>query len=248
MQNNRQQNRQQTNRTDKNDSRTQLTEQTTEHKTHTTPPTLQKARYFITRRGQRYYSTRPKGPPSPFKNTTKQLKTACLSNGHTVLGNVSRLATRVARLGQLVGRCRAFLGNMAALAARVALHSVGLAVLGEVVGATALVARGALAVESGLSYWRWNTLVLRTVARNVAKLEAVVALGALGTVGAVALHVAHVATGVALLRVGGLWLGAGTGLVAGLATVVAQTLGLLTVVGDVAGFTALVTGSGEHGC
>lgn len=165
-----------------------------------------------------------------------------------MLGNVSRLATRVARLGHPVGRCRAVLGNMAALAARVALHSVGLTVFGEVIGATALVARGALAVESGLSCWRWITLVLGTVARDVAKLKAVVALGALGTVGAFALHVAHVATGVALLRVSGLWLGAGTGLVAGLATVVAQTLGLLTVVGDVTGFTALVTGSGEHGC
>lgn len=161
------------------------------------------------------------------------------------------LAAVVTGLGGLVGGQGALLGDVAGLAARVALHCARLAVLGKVVGATALVAGGALSRAELGSSGCWSQsrragLVLRTLSGDVAKLGAVVALGALGRVRAVALDVADVAARVTLLGSSGLWLWAGRGLVAGLTTVVAQSLGLLTVVGDVAGFSALVTGSWEH--
>lgn len=160
------------------------------------------------------------------------------------------LATLVARLGELVGSLVAVLGNVAGLAARVALDGASLAVLGKVVRAATLVTRGVLAVESAAgSSWRSRgrgRVGLRALSGDVTKLRARVALGALGSVGAVALDVSNITTGVALLGSGGFWFWASTRLVAGLATVVAQSLGLLAVVGNVAGFSALVTGSWEH--
>lgn len=170
-------------------------------------------------------------------------------NRHTVLGNVAGLAAVVTGLGHLVGSKRALLGDVAALAARVALDRTRLAVLGKVVRTAALVTGGALGELAQLLVSRrsWSsTLVLRALSRDVAELRAVVALGALGAVWAVASDVANVTAQVALLGLGGLWLRARRRLVAGLATVVAQSLLLLAVVGDVAGLTTFVTRSWEH--
>lgn len=186
----------------------------------------------------------------PILPSFKQSSTH-LVDRNTVLGNVAGLATVVASLGHLVGGKSALLGDVATLTAGVALDSASLAVLGEVVWATALVAHSALgAAKLTASSWSWSrrctALVLWALSRDVAKLRAVVALRALSAVWTVALDVADVSTQVALLGGGGLWLWTSGRLVAGLATVVAQSLSLLTVVGDVAGFTALVTGSWEH--
>lgn len=161
------------------------------------------------------------------------------------------LATVVTRLGHLVGGRVTVLGDVAVLAARVTLDGAGLTVLGKVVRATALVAHGALG-ELGrklLVSWRnrGGTLVLWALSGDVAELGTVVTLGALGAVWAVTSDVTNVTAQVALLGVRGLWLRASRRLVAGLATVVAQSFFLLTVVGNVAGLTALVTGSWEHG-
>lgn len=191
---------------------------------------------------------------SPRRPPPQQVKSR-LVGSVAVLGNVTRLTAVVTSLVQLVRGKGALLGDVAVLSARVALHGASLAVLGEVVGATALVAHGTLGTEltTGLSWGRggrrssWGRLVLRAVSGDVAKLGTVVALGTLSRVGAVALHVANVTAQVALLGGRGLWLGTSRRLVAGLATVVAQSLLLLTVVSDVAGLTALVTRSGEHG-
>lgn len=191
-------------------------------------------------------------PQHPPIFQTKHTAPRRLSNRNTVLGDVAGLATVVTSLGGLVSGQVAVLGDVAALTARVALHSTGLAVLGKVVGATALVAGGTLGRAAKLaSSWSWRQsgrprLVLRTLSRDVAKLRAVVALGTLGAVWAVALDVTDITTRVTLLAGGRFWLGTSGGFVAGLATVVAQSLGLLAVVCDVAGLAALVTRSWEH--
>lgn len=190
-------------------------------------------------------------PPKYSGAAPENKQQSGLGSSLAVLGNVAGLTTVVTGLGHLVGGRVTVLGNVAVLAAGVALDGTGLTVLGKVVGATALVAHGALG-ELGwelLVSWRSrsSTLVLWALSGDVAELRAVVALGALGAVWAVASDVANVSTQVALLGVRGLWLRARRRLVAGLATVVAQSFFLLTVVGNVAGLTALVTGSWEHG-
>lgn len=179
-------------------------------------------------------------------------KENCLVGNLAVLGNVASLTAVVARLGELVGSLVTVLGDVAALTARVTLHGVGLAVLGKVVRAATLVAQSGLTAGSGLSLsWLggsgWSSsLVFGALSGDVAKFGAVVTLGTLRAVGAVALHVTNVTAGVTLLSVSGFWLRAGRRLVAGLATVVAQSLGLLAVVSNVAGLAALVTGFREH--
>lgn len=159
---------------------------------------------------------------------------------------MASLATVVTSLGHLVGGKSTLLGDVATLTARVAFDSTSLTVLGEVVWSAALVAHGTLGATELAAFSWWSAsgccaFVLWTLSGDVAKLGAVVALGALGAVWTVALDVANVSTQVALLGGGRLWLRTSRRLVAGLATVVAQSVGLLAVVGDVAGFTALVT-------
>lgn len=175
-----------------------------------------------------------------------------LVDRNTVLGDVARLAAVVTSLGKLVSGKVTVLRNVSALTARVTLNGTSLAVLGEMVGATALVAHGTLgATKLTTSSWRrrcWSssTFVLWAVSGDVTKFGAVVALGALGAVRAVALDVTNVTTQVTLLRSSRLWLRARRRLVTRLTTVVAQSFSLLAVVGDVAGLSALVTRSWEH--
>lgn len=172
---------------------------------------------------------------------------------NAVLGNVACLAAVVTSLGGLgvQGGCTgALLRDVAALSARVTLDAVGLAVFGKVVGATALVTDGRLSCRWSLSSWGCAggaVFVLWAFSADVPELRTIVALGSLSTVWAVSLNVADFATRVALLAHGGLWLGASSGLVTCLATVVAQSLSLLAVLGNVADFSAFVTGSLEHG-
>lgn len=172
-----------------------------------------------------------------------------------LLGDVAGLATVVAGLGTDVvatSSRTAVLGDVASLTAGVALQGTGLAVTGKVVGATALVASGGVARTStgsssslGNSGTRVGTLS-RAVLGDVAKLTTVVALGALRRGGAVRLDVANITTRVALLGGGLLGVRAVVGLVPGLAAVVAQSLLLGAVVGQVANLTTLVTRSREH--
>lgn len=158
------------------------------------------------------------------------------------------LAALVTGLGELVGGHVAVLGDVASLTARVTLDRASLAVLGKVVWTTALVTGGTLARESAAtsSWWSSRRVSLWALSGDVAKLGTSVTLGSLGSVRAVTLNVANVTARVTLLGGGGLWLRASTRLVTWLATVVAQSFLLLTVVGDVAGLTAFVTSSWEH--
>lgn len=157
------------------------------------------------------------------------------------------LATLVAGFGELVGGLVAVLGNVAGLAARVTLDGASLAVLGKVVRTATLVTGGTLTLESAASSsWSWSRLRLWAVSGNVAKLGTSVTLGALRSVRALTLDVTNVSTRVALLGSGGFWLRTSTRLVTWLAAVVAQSLLLLAVIGDVAGFSAFVTSSWEH--
>lgn len=125
-----------------------------------------------------------------------------LVGGNAVLGNVTGLTAVVTSLGKLVGSQSALLGDVAVLATRVTLDGVSLAILGEVVWTTALVAHWALGTTELLSSESWGGRslgVLWALSGDVAKLRAVVALGALGAVWAVTLDVSHIATRVALL-------------------------------------------------
>lgn len=165
---------------------------------------------------------------------------------------MSSLTAVVTSLGQLVGSLATVLGDVAVLSARVTLDGASLAVLGKVVWSTTLVAHGALGSELSTLSGSWSTwrsssrFVLRTVSRDVAEFGTAVTLGALGRVWAVALDVANISTQVTLLGSSGLWLRASGRFVTCLATVVTQSFLLLAVVGNVAGFTAFVTRSGEH--
>lgn len=156
------------------------------------------------------------------------------------------LTTLVAGLGKLVSGQVAVLGNVASLTARVTLDRAGLAVLGKVVRTATLVTGGGLTLVSARSSWSWSRLSLWALSGDVAKLGTSVTLGALSSVRAVTLNVTNVTARVTLLGSGGLWFRTSTGLVTRLAAVVAQSLLLLAVVGDVAGFTAFVTSSWEH--
>lgn len=128
------------------------------------------------------------------------------------------------------------------MTALVALWTLGMAVLGEVVGATALVAGDLLlSLRSVLLL-----LLLRfwTVSGHVTQLLAVVALGHLWLL-TLALDVANLLTVVALLLGSLLRQRTVLGLVVWLLAVVAQTSLLVTVFGLVARKTALVAGSRE---
>lgn len=174
---------------------------------------------------------------------------------------VAGLAGRVG--GAAIGR-RAVTADVAELAAGVALHSLGLAVTGEVVGATALVAlSSAVVLDTSVaaaeatagstsattdwgnrgSAWSW------AVARNVAILAARVAAVVAGTTAqaqsrAVSLNMAEALAVVALLALGGPGGRACVALVARLLAVVAQALSAgadLGVVTDVAALVACAT-------
>lgn len=175
--------------------------------------------------------------------------------GRAVAGDVASLGTLVADLtGGAEGttvRSGAVTRDVAELAAGVALHGLSLAITGEVVGTTALVAgcgAGVAAESTAESTLETTASTTGTaasggtgrgstgsgssgvgaVASKVARLAAVVA-AAVGTTvqaqgGAVSLDVAETLAVVALLGLGGTGQRAGARLVAGLLAVVAETL------------------------
>jgi hypothetical protein len=161
--------------------------------------------------------------------------------------------------------------NVAKLAAGIALHGLSLAVTGEVVGATALVAsrraraaseaattakgaRVATTAHGSATTHRAGVHGVGASASKVAGLATVVAAAAGASAtqtesGAVSLHVAESLAVVALLGLGGTGKRAAVGLVTRLLAVVAETLSRganLGVVADVAALVACSTGEGRH--
>jgi len=189
-----------------------------------------------------------------------------------VARDVASLATAVAGLaggveGSAVGS-GAVAGDVAKLAAGVALHGLSLAVAGEVVGTAALVAsRGAAALASEASAetsseaatggrstsstaHSWVGAVARQVARQTAAVAASAgASTAQAEGGAVSLNVSKTLAVVALLSLGGAGMGASVGLVAGLLAVVAKSLrrgAHLGIVSNVSALEARTTRERRH--
>lgn len=156
--------------------------------------------------------------------------------------------------------------NVAELAAGEALQSLSLAVSGEVVALTALVAGGwawssdessawgksslestAWSESTTASAW-WGGAVAGKVSLKAARVAA--SSGSGKTEGwAIGLDVSNAGAGVALLCLGGAWQWAAVGLVSWLLAVVAETLSggaLVGGVSDLATFVAGAAGEGGH--
>jgi hypothetical protein len=185
-----------------------------------------------------------------------------------VAGDVASLTAAVARLTSRVERTavrgRAVTGDMAELAAGVALHGLSLTIAGKVVGASTFVAGGRTRATSEAAPEATETATgssgatahgrARAVAGEMASHTAAVAAAAgAGTAqaqsGAVGLDVAEALAVVALLGLGSPGVRAGVALVARLLAVVAKTLTAgadLGVVANVAALVARTTGEGRH--
>lgn len=187
-----------------------------------------------------------------------------------VAGYVSRLTALVASLASsaewsTVWRS-AVAGDVTELAAGEALQSLSLAVSGEVVALTALVAGGwawstlessawsksslesaAWSESSTASSW-WGGAVAGKMSLKAARVAASSGSGKAES-WAISLDVSNAGARVALLGLGGAWQGASVGLVSWLLAVVAETLSGGALVGsvtDLATFVAGAAGEGGH--
>jgi hypothetical protein len=187
-----------------------------------------------------------------------------------VAGDVASLTAAVARLTSRVERTAvrgsAVTGDMAELAAGVALHGLSLTIAGKVVGASTFVAGGRTRATSEAAPEATETATgssgaaahgrARAVAGEMASHTAAVAAAAgAGTAqaqsGAVGLDVAEALAVVALLGLGSAGMGASVGLVARLLAVVAEPLrrrAHLSIVADVAALEARAARERRHVC
>jgi len=155
-------------------------------------------------------------------------------------------------------------GDVTELSAGVALHGLSLAIAGEVVGSTALVAhRGTTAAKASTATGEattWSTSTTsdgsgtwsRAVTREMSSLAARVALTAARATAqaqsrAIGLNMTETLAVVALLGVCGSWVWAVVALVSGLLAVVAQTLTAGADLGVVTDVAALVAGTARKG-
>lgn len=185
-----------------------------------------------------------------------------------VAGDVSGLTALVAGLASsaewsTVWRS-AVAGNVTELAAGEALQGLGLAVSGEVVALTALVAGGwawstlespawsksslestAWSESSTASSW-WGSAVAGKMSLKAARVAASSGSGEAES-WAISLDVSNAGARVALLGLGGAWQWASIGLVSWLLAVVAETLSGGALVGGVADLTTFVAGAAGEG-